>query len=129
MLGQRGDALTARLRHDFRDVGQERGLVAAFFRARPERAWRQKGGVGFDEKPTRGDLPDDREKVLTAALVTDPAGDSNEQTTLEVRVKLRSFAREAMHDTLDRAGGIEDRAETLVSLPLVEKERHVTVLS
>lgn len=129
MFRQIGEAFPSGVRHDFGYMRQQRRLVPPFLGPWSERSRREKGRVRFDEQAARGDVLDDLQKMLTTAFVTDPAGHANKEAPLKVRVEFMSFSGETVHHALDRAGCVEDRAETLVCPPFMEKHRHFEGLS
>src|SRR6185503_2385701 len=77
---------------------EEGRLVAPRLGLGPEIARRQVGRIGFQQQSVRGDLLDEVEQVLAAALVADPARDADVKTELHVSAQLVSLAGEAVRD-------------------------------
>lgn len=129
MLREGGETLTAGLRDDLGDMRQKRRLVASLLRPRPKRARREKGRIRFNEQAARGDFVDDLKEMLTTPLVTDPPRHANKEAPLQICVEFTSLPGETVHHPLNGAGPVENRAETRVRLPFMEKHRHFAGLS
>jgi hypothetical protein len=77
-------------------MGQERWLIAAGFRRRPDVARQEVGRVGLEHEPVGRDSAHHFTQVLPAALVVDPAGDADAKTQFEIGVAFLLTSREAM---------------------------------
>src|SRR5262249_53923295 len=94
--GQLLDRAAERPGHGARHVGQEGGLVAARPGLGLEVARGEIGGVCFEEQPFPWDFLDEIQEVAPAALVADPAGNSDVKIELQVRAQFVAFAGEAV---------------------------------
>ena len=107
--------------HSGGDMGQEGGFVA--FGSWLHVPWREVGGVGLEEQTFGWDLVNEGFEGLTAALVTDPAGDADEQAPLEVRLQGVLVPCETVDNAAGEVGdvAIEDRDHPLGRVALVQE--------
>src|SRR6185503_19316765 len=102
---------------------EEGRLVAPRLGLGPEIARRQVGRIGFQEQPVRGDLFDEVEQVLAAALVADPARDADVKTELHVSAQLVSLAGEAVRDGASYAMVREDFGKPGMRIARMQEKR------
>ena len=79
-------------------LGQEGRFVAARRRLRLQAARQQVGRIRFDHQPVRRDALHERQQVLAAPLIADPARDADARVRLQVVVQFVRMSGEAMRD-------------------------------
>ena len=116
--------------HDRGDVRKKRGFIPPRPGPGAQVAGKKIGTVGLDDETRTGNRGEEREKMRSAALVTDPAGESDGEPLRQQGLELGGGARETVDE--GAFGGksrlAPEREEVGVRLAHVEKERSSAAL-
>src|SRR5690606_29499133 len=125
-VGRRHRGLLATVAREFlHDVRQEHRLVAPVPGHRLERARQQVGRIGLHHQPPGRDVADERAQVPAAALVAQPARDSDVPVAVDAVEELGAAAGEAVHHrrTDPALELLHDPDEVGVGVALVQEQR------